>query len=45
MNRIRTAAVAFLFLPIFCVTARADIEGLGTARILADLLERIPAPR
>jgi MoxR-like ATPase len=26
-------------------TARADIEGLGTARILADLLERIPAPR
>ena len=26
-------------------TARADIEGLGSARILADLLERIPAPR
>ena len=26
-------------------TARADIEGLATARILADLLERIPAPR
>ena len=26
-------------------TARADIEGLGTARILSDLLERIPAPR
>ena len=26
-------------------TARADIEGLGTARILAGLLERIPAPR
>jgi MoxR-like ATPase len=26
-------------------TARADIEGLGTAKILSDLLERIPAPR
>jgi len=26
-------------------TARADIEGIGTTRILADLLERIPAPR
>jgi MoxR-like ATPase len=26
-------------------TARADIEGIGTARILADLLEKIPAPR
>ena len=26
-------------------TARADIEGLATDRILADLLERIPAPR
>jgi MoxR-like ATPase len=26
-------------------TARADIEGLGTARILAGLLEGIPAPR
>jgi MoxR-like ATPase len=26
-------------------TARADIEGMSTARILADLLERIPAPR
>jgi MoxR-like ATPase len=26
-------------------TARADIEGLATARILSDLLERIPAPR
>jgi MoxR-like ATPase len=26
-------------------TARADIEGLGTARILSELLERIPAPR
>jgi MoxR-like ATPase len=26
-------------------TARADIEGLDTARILKELLERIPAPR
>ncbi|HJZ94912.1 MAG TPA: MoxR family ATPase [Candidatus Solibacter sp.] len=26
-------------------TARADIEGLDTAKILSDLLERIPAPR
>jgi MoxR-like ATPase len=26
-------------------TARADIEGLDTARILHELLERIPAPR
>ena len=26
-------------------TARADIEGLATAKILSDLLERIPAPR
>jgi MoxR-like ATPase len=26
-------------------TARADIEGIDTSRILAELLERIPAPR
>jgi hypothetical protein len=44
-NRSNVELGASLRAATMLVTARADIEGIDTSRILAELLERIPAPR
>jgi len=41
----RRGIAAVLPLPWLALGVRADIESLNTARILAELLERTPAPR
>jgi hypothetical protein len=44
-NRSNVEFGASLRAATLLATARADIEGIDTYRILAELLERIPAPR